>query len=102
VGNEENGYPAPHPNKKMTNITNEPSDAHIKILKEKFLEEISGKFMKIIVMVNQNVQYIVKTFQDTKNKRHEKTQKQVNDLREYFNKNQRETKDTIKRYIYIN
>jgi hypothetical protein len=28
VGNEENGYLVPDPNKTMTNITNEPSDTH--------------------------------------------------------------------------
>jgi hypothetical protein len=26
VGNEENGYPVPDPNKTMTNVTNKPSD----------------------------------------------------------------------------
>jgi hypothetical protein len=51
VGNEENGYPAPHPNKKMTNITNEPSATDIKILKEKILEEISEKFIKKTIVV---------------------------------------------------
>jgi hypothetical protein len=31
VGNEENGYPIPDPNKTMITVTNEPSDAHKKI-----------------------------------------------------------------------
>jgi uncharacterized protein (DUF885 family) len=38
-------------------------------------------------------------FQDTKNKEHEKTQKQIKDLKD-FNKHQCETKDTIKGEIY--
>jgi hypothetical protein len=38
--------------------------------------------------------------QDTKNKEHEKSQKQINDLRQDFNKHQSETKDTIKREKY--
>jgi hypothetical protein len=28
MGNEENGYPIPDPNKIMINVTSEPSDAH--------------------------------------------------------------------------
>jgi hypothetical protein len=37
VGNEENEYPVPDPNKTMINVTNEPSDAHKKknLLKRK-------------------------------------------------------------------
>jgi hypothetical protein len=31
VGNEENGYPGPDPNKTMINVSNEPSDTHKKI-----------------------------------------------------------------------
>jgi hypothetical protein len=33
VGNEENGYPVPDPNKTMINVTKEPSDTHINTLK---------------------------------------------------------------------
>jgi hypothetical protein len=50
-------------------------------------------------MVNQNVQYGLKKFQDSKNKEHELTQKQKKEIREDFNKHQSETKDTIKREI---
>jgi hypothetical protein len=39
-------------------------------------------------------------FQDTKNKEHEKKQKQINELREDFNKHQSATKDTIFKKIY--
>jgi molecular chaperone DnaK (HSP70) len=61
----------------------------------------SMNFMeKILDMVSQNVQDALKKFQDTKNKDHEKTQKQINELREDFNKHESETKDTIKREIY--
>jgi hypothetical protein len=35
VRNEENGYPVPDLNKTMANVTKEPSDTHIKTLKEK-------------------------------------------------------------------
>jgi uncharacterized protein involved in exopolysaccharide biosynthesis len=46
-----------------------------------------GKFMeKILDMVNKNVEDAIKKFQDTKNKEHEMTQKQINELRENFNK----------------
>jgi predicted RNA-binding protein with RPS1 domain len=50
------------------------------------LEEISDKFMKkILDMVKQKIQEALKKFQDTKNKEHEKTHKQLNELREDFN-----------------
>jgi chromosome segregation ATPase len=55
---------------------------------------------KALDMVNQNVQDALKKYQDTKNKEHEKTQKQINELTEDFNKHQSETKNTIKRGIY--
>jgi hypothetical protein len=50
-------------------------------------------------MVNQKVQDVLKKFQDTTNKEPKK-QKQINDLREDFNKHQSETKNTIKKEIY--
>jgi hypothetical protein len=69
--------------------------------KKKPQEEITEKFMrKMLDMVNQNVQDVLKKFQDTKSKGHEKTQKQINKPREDFNKHQSEIKDTIKREIY--
>jgi uncharacterized protein involved in exopolysaccharide biosynthesis len=48
-------------------------------------------------MVNQNVQDTLKKFQDTKNKEHEKTEKQINELRDNLNKHQSETEGIIKR-----
>jgi hypothetical protein len=55
----------------------------VEILEEKFME-------KILDMVNQNEQDALKKFQDTKNKEHEKTQKQIKELGEDFNKHQSE------------
>jgi hypothetical protein len=87
VGNEENGYPVPDFNKTMINVTEGPSDTNINTLKEEILEEISEKFMeKIIDRVKQNVQDALKKFQDTKDKEHEMTRKQIKELREDFNK----------------
>jgi hypothetical protein len=81
----------------MINFNKEPSDTHIKTLKEEVLEDITVKFMeKIIHMANENVQDALKKFQDTKNKEHKKTQKQIKD----FSKHESETKDTVKREIY--
>jgi hypothetical protein len=58
------------------------------------LEDIPEKFMEnILDMVNQDVQNALKKFHDTKNKEHEKRQKQVKELTENFNKHQNETKD---------
>jgi hypothetical protein len=65
-------------------------------------EEISEKFFmeKIFGKVNKNVHDALKKFQDTKNKEHEMTQKQKEELREDLNKHQIETKDIIKREMY--
>jgi hypothetical protein len=62
VGNEENEFSVPDPNRTMINITNELSDAHKKSLKEKIMGEISEKLMKKLQdMVNQKVQDVLKT-----------------------------------------
>jgi hypothetical protein len=51
------------------------------------MKEITEKLMeKTLDMVNQNVQDACKKFQDSINKKPEKTQKQLNELREDFNK----------------
>jgi hypothetical protein len=55
---------------------------------------------KIQDVVNQNVKDVLKKLQDAKNKEHEKTQRQIKELRKDFNKHQSETRDTIKREIY--
>jgi polyhydroxyalkanoate synthesis regulator phasin len=84
----------------MINDTKEPTDAHKTTLKEEILQEITENFMeKILDIVNQNVHDVLKKFQDTKNKEHEKTQKQINELRGTLNKHQSETEDTINRKI---
>jgi hypothetical protein len=63
------------------------SNTHKNIHKKEILQEITEKFMKnILDMVNQNAQDVPKKFQETKNKEHEKTQKQVNELRDELNK----------------
>jgi phage-related protein len=86
----------------MINVTNKPGEAQKKMLKEENLEEITDKLMKkILDIVKQNAQDALKKFQDTKNKEHEMTQKQIKELRKDFNKHQSETKDTIKREIYV-
>jgi uncharacterized protein involved in exopolysaccharide biosynthesis len=55
---------------------------------------------KILDMVNQIIQNALKKFQDTKNKEHKITQKQIKELTEDLNKHQSETKDTVKREIH--
>jgi hypothetical protein len=90
----------PDPNKTMTNDTTDPSDAHKNTLKEEILQEITENFMeKILDMANQNVEDALKKFQDTKNKEHEKTCKQINELRGALNKHQSKTDNTINREI---
>jgi hypothetical protein len=61
------------------------------------LGNIAEKLMeKILDMANQNVKDALNKFQDTKNKEHEKTQKQIKELRKNFDKQQSKKKDIIK------
>jgi predicted ATPase len=53
---------------------------------------------KILNMVNQNVQDVLKKFQDTKNKEYKKTQKQINELIGVLKK-KTETETTINKEI---
>jgi transcriptional regulator of heat shock response len=102
VGNEENEYPVPDPNRTMINITNEFSDTHKKTLKEEIMDEITKKLLEELKdIVNQKVQDALKKYQDTTNKKLEKTQKQLNELREDFDKLQSKTKEIFlkKRYM---
>jgi hypothetical protein len=46
VGNEQNEYPVPYPNRTMISITNELSDAHKKSLNEEIMDEFTEKLMK--------------------------------------------------------
>jgi hypothetical protein len=67
-----------------------------KNLPQEIMEEITEKLVeKKKDTVNHKVQYGLKKYQDTTNKRLEKTQKQLNELREDFNKHQSKTKVTI-------
>jgi hypothetical protein len=66
--------------------------------KEEILQVTTENFMEMIVdVVNQNVQDALEKFQDTKNKEHKKTQKQINELRGAPNEQQSETEKTIER-----
>jgi hypothetical protein len=49
MGNEENGYPVPDPNKIKINITKEPHDDHKKALKDEIWEELTEKIMEKIL-----------------------------------------------------
>jgi hypothetical protein len=81
-GKKENGYPAPDDNKTMTNDTKKHKNAQKNTLKGEILKEMTGNFMKkILDMDNQNVEDTLKKFQDTKNKEHDKTQKQIKELK---------------------
>jgi hypothetical protein len=99
-GNEENGYPVLHTNKTKINDTREPNDVHKNTLKKGILQVITENFMGMILdMINQNVQEALKKLQDTKNKKYEKTQEQINEIIGALNKHQSETENTINREI---
>jgi hypothetical protein len=90
--NEENGYPDPNSNRTKINYIKEPNKAHKNILKKEILQEINENFIEMIPdMVNQKVQEAIKKFQDNKNKKYEKTQKQINKIIGALNKHQIET-----------
>jgi hypothetical protein len=74
VGNEENGYPDPDPNKTMINVTKKPSDAYQKKNTQGGNTGINHR-ETYGDMLNQNVQDELKKFQDTKNEEYEKTRK---------------------------
>jgi hypothetical protein len=87
----------------MINVTKEPSDTHIKTLKEEILEDISEKFMeKILDLVNQNVQDVLKKFQNTKNKEHEKTLKLKQRNSERTSTNTKVKQRTLQKGRYMN
>jgi hypothetical protein len=95
-GNEENRDPDPDSNKTKINYTKEPNEAHKNTLKEEILQVINENFIVMILdMVNQNVQEALKKFQDNKNKKYEKTQKQINEIIGALHKHQIETENTI-------
>jgi hypothetical protein len=80
-GNEENGYPDPDSNKTKINYVKEPNKAHKNTLKEAILQLITENFMEMLLnVVNQNIQEAFKQFQENKNKKYEKTQKQINEI----------------------
>jgi hypothetical protein len=61
------------------------------------MKEVTEKLMeKILDTVNQKVQDALMKFQDTTNKELEKTQKQLYEIKEDFNKHQSEANDTKK------
>jgi hypothetical protein len=71
-GNEENEYSVPDPNKTKIDYPKEHNELHKNTLKE----EITENFMEMLLdKVNQNVQEVLKKFQDNKYKEYEKTQK---------------------------
>jgi hypothetical protein len=95
-GNEENGYLVLDSNKTKIIYAKENNEEHKNTLKE----EITENFMEMLLdMVNQNVQEALKKFQVNKNKKYEKTKKQINELTGALNKHQSETKNTINREI---
>jgi hypothetical protein len=57
------------------NYAKEPNEAQKNNLKEEILQVINENFIDMILdMVNQNVQEILKKFQDNKNRENEKAQ----------------------------
>jgi uncharacterized phage infection (PIP) family protein YhgE len=76
------------------NYTKAPNEVHKNTLKEEILQIINENFIEMILdMVNQNVQEALKKFQDNKNLKCEKTQKQINEIIGPLNKHQNETEN---------
>jgi esterase/lipase len=94
VRNAENEYPVPDPNKTIIHMTN---DIHKNSLKEEIMNDLIKILMeKLQEKVKQNIRDVLKQYQGTTNKKHEKAQKKLAELREDFNKLKSERKETIK------
>jgi hypothetical protein len=99
-GNEKKGYPIPDSNKTKVNYEKEPNEAHKNTMKEEILQIINENFMEMLLdKVNQNIQEVLKKFQDNKNEEYEKRQKEINEHVGALNKYQSETENTINREI---
>jgi hypothetical protein len=82
------------------NYNKEPNEALKNNLKEEILQVISENFIEVLLdIVNQNIEEALKKFQDNKNKKYEKTQKQINAIIGSLSKYQSETENTINRQI---
>jgi hypothetical protein len=80
------------------NYDKESIEAQKNTLKEEILQVINENFIKLILdMVNQNVQWKLKKYEDNKNREFEKTQEQIKETIEVLYKYQSETKNTINR-----
>jgi hypothetical protein len=100
--NEENGYPVPDPSKTMVNATNEPSDTHKKNLSKRksWKRSLRNSWRSYKTQLTRKYKLHSKNFKTPQIKKLEKTQKQLKELREDFNKHQHETKETTKnRYM---
>jgi hypothetical protein len=98
--NQENGYPDTDFNKTKINYTKDPNEVHKNNMKEEMLQVINENFIEMLPdMVKQNKQEALRKFQDNKNKKYEKTQKQINEIIDALNKCQTETETTIHREI---
>jgi predicted alpha/beta-fold hydrolase len=75
VENEGNKFPFADPTGIMVNMSNELNEDLKELLKEELIEELK-----------KNIQKQPKEYQNHTNKKLEKTQKQLNELREDFNK----------------
>jgi hypothetical protein len=97
---KKNGYQDPDSNKTKINYSKEPNEAQKNALKEEILQIINENFIEMILdIINQNVQEVLKKFQDNKNKEYGKTQKQINEIIGALNKHQNETENSIYRKI---
>jgi hypothetical protein len=86
----------PDSNKTKINYTKEPNEEHKNILNEEILQVINENIIQLLLdMVTQNVQEVLKNFEDNKTQEYEKTQKQINEIIRALNKHQTETKITI-------
>jgi molecular chaperone DnaK (HSP70) len=99
-GNEENGYPVPdsykdrlqNKDKLQQGIPRNPQEH----CERRNPVVVTENLMDMLLdTVNQNVKEALKKFQDTKNKKYEKTQKQINELIGTLNKHQSKTKNMI-------
>jgi hypothetical protein len=82
------------------NYAKELNEVHKNNLKEEILQVLNENFIEMILdMVNKNAQEALKKFQDNKNRKFEKGNKEIKEIIEALYKHQSETENMINKQI---
>jgi hypothetical protein len=89
-----------NPKKKKINYAKEHNEDHKNNLEKEILQIINENFIEMILdMVNQNIQGILKKFQDNKNREFEKAQEEIKETIKPLYKHQSGKKNMINKEV---